>query len=524
MLTASERHTGGDDLSERDELGGPDDQRVDRGCPVVEVLGSRSDGSAESVGRSWARFESLDLRQQLGDAVWLADGDGERVTARAATAAAFDADSPDRAAGLLRAEDVAKLGSPPLVPFLGFAERDEAVWLVSAFVEGVPLARLLSAATLTPVQAGFVAVRLLQGVARLHEAGGPHGRLTGNNVVVGTDGEPWLTDWVVASLARGVDEEALGDMVAARRLVSALARNADRPVVRHHATYDGLMTALEAVGRGEDDPDAAEAARRLEQVLLAAVGDATSMAGPRAEIGALVTTLVTRSSGEAHPTAPRRHIAVPVPAMLPRGRLSEADWRQPRRLRWLRRGVALVLVAAVLVGGYAVGRDPVGRLVDRMLSQDGSPGAAETGPPAGDQTTSPTSPGAGPSTGPAQVTPGPVPELGPAKAGAVTGITVRSLAGCARDSTCLVRATAGITPAGQARDVAFVLDLVNRCTGRVRAAGAESVTARPGWTSVYVTIPVQLPKVGSLAVVALTTAPDRAASPPLLIPSTGGSC
>ena len=497
------------------------------GCPVVEVLGSRSGGSAEAFGRSWRRFESLDLRQQLGDAVWLADCDGDRVTARVATAAVFDAGSPDRAAGLLRAEEAAALGSPPLVPLLGFAERNEVVWLVSAFVDGVPLARLLSAATLTPVQAGYVAVRLLQGVSQLHEAGLPHGRLNGGNVLVDVDGEPWLTDWVVAPLARGVDEDAPADLTAARAMVSALARNADRPVVRHHSTYDGLMAALDAVGRGEGDPDAAQAARRLEHELLAAVGDATSMAGPRAEIAALVTTLARRSDGVAHPATHRRAVAVPVPAMLPKGRLSEADWSQPRRGRWLRRGVSLVLVAGLLGGGFVLARDPVSRLVDRVLGHDGQPGASQTGPGGGDPTTSPTTPGAESTsepTGPAPGTPLPVRDLGPAKAGSLTGITVRSLADCVRGSTCLVRATAGIIAAPESRDVAFTLDVINRCTGRISTAGAESVTARPGWTSVYVTIPVQLPKGSSLAVVALTTAPDRTASPPLLIPSTGGSC
>jgi hypothetical protein len=41
---------------------------------------------------------------------------------------------------------------------------------------------------------------------------------------------------------------------------------------------------------------------------------------------------------------------------------------------------------------------------------------------------------------------------------------------------------------------------------------------------VFVTSSVRLPRAGSLAAVAVTTAPARAASPPLLVPATGGSC
>lgn len=492
---------------------------------MVEVVGQHSGGATESMGLAWRKFESLELRQQLGDAVFLATADGDQVTARAATAAAFDPGFPDRSAGLARAAELATRGAHPLVPMLGYAERGDAVWLVSAFVEGVQLARLLSAATLTPVQAGFVAVRLLRGVAQLHEIGASHGRLTGNNVVVGVDGEPWLTDWLVAELARPPDVPAdrAADEASARGLVAELARNADRPVVRHHQANDALMAALDAAGRGDGDLDAAESARHLEQVLLAAVGEATSMAGPRAEIGAVVTTLVRRTPGVAHPTPRRKPVAVPVPTMLPTTRLSEADWRRPRH-RWLLRGAVLVLVAAVLAGGLVLARHPIGRLVDRVAGRDGSPSAVQTGPGAG-PTTGPTNqPTTGPTTGPAAGTPRPVPDLGPAKAGSIAGLTVRSLTDCTPGSACPVRATAAIAQAAEARDVAFVLDLVNRCTGRVSTAGTESVTARAGWTSVYVTIPVTLPRGRSLALVAVTTAPDKAASPPFLIPATGGSC
>ena len=497
---------------------------VDRGCPVVEtVLGSLS-GGTEAVGRAWTRLERLELQHQLGNAVWLARADDEVVTARIATAEAFDVESPHRGAGLRRAEQLAALRSPQLVPLIGVAERNDAVWLVSAFIEGVPLSRLLSAATLAPVQAGYVAVRLLQGVAHLHEAGIGHGRLTADNVLVGVDGELRLTDWVVASLAHAHPDEVVAvDLSAVRGLVAGLARNADRPVVRHHSTYDDLMSALERAGRGESDPRAAESAARLEEVLLATVGDATSMAGPRAEIAAVVTTLVRRSTGVAHPVTRRRPEAVPVPAMLPSGRLSEADWHLPGRHRWLRLGVALVVVAALLGGGYAVGREPAGKLLDRVLGRDQSPGAQQT-PTDGGTPSSTSSPGPGSTSGPAEPTPRPVPELGPAGSGAVTGVTLRSLAACSPGSTCLLRATARITSASQSRQIVLAVSVVNRCSGKVRRGGAESVTAQPGWTSVYVTIPVELPRAGALAAVALTTAPDRAVSPPLLVPPTGGSC
>jgi len=343
--------------------------------------------------------------------------------------------------------------------------------------------------------------------------------------VVGVDGEPRLTDWAVASLAhaRGFDEAAAEDLAAARGLVAGLARNADRPVVRHHSAYDDLMAALERVGRGDGDLGAADSAAQLDEVLLAAVGDATSMAGPRAEIGAVVTTLVCRSTGVAHSVPPRLRTAVPVPAMLPSGRLSEADWHLPGRHRWLRLGVALVVVAALLGGGYAVGREPAGKLLDRVLGRDQSPGAQQT-PTDGGTPSSTSSPGPGSTSGPAEPTPRPVPELGPAGFGAVTGVTLRSLAACSPGSTCLLRATARITSASQSRQIVLAVSVVNRCTGKVRRGGAESVTAQPGWTSVYVTIPVELPRAGALAAVALTTAPDRAVSPPLLVPPTGGSC
>ena len=488
------------------------------------VTGSPSDGSHDAVGEPLTRFHQLDLDRQLGAAVWLARADGELVAARAATAAVFDPDSRSRDAALERAAVLASLRSAHLVRLLGLAEREDATWLVSEYVEGVPLSRLLAAATLTPVQAGYIAVRLLRGLAGMHGNGVPHGRLSAANVLVGVDGEPRITDWTVASLAqaRGFDDATAEDVAAVRGLVADLARNADRPVVRHLGTFDGLMAELERVGRPDGVEAAAASADRLEHAHLAAVGDATSMAGTRAEIGALVATLARRSGPNGRPHTDTRPAPVRVPPMLPSGRLSEADWNRGRR-RLLRRTVAVLALAAVLAGGYAFGREPAGDLVDRLLNRDRAPTNSQPVPQPGKEEPTPgVTPGG--TANPSRTTPRPVPVLAPSSAGAVTAVTIRPLATCARGGTCVLRATARITPAGQPREVGVEVSVVNRCTGVVRTVPAGTVTAQPGWTSVFLTASVALPRAGSLAAVAVTTAPARAASPPLLVPATGGSC
>jgi hypothetical protein len=486
------------------------------------VSGSRPAGDGEVDEPQAVWFEALELDRQLGEATWSAHADGERVAARPARAAGLESGAGEQGA-LPQVAELTPVRAPQLVPLLGAAELDDATWLVSEYVEGVSLARLMGAATLTPVQAAYVAIQVLHGVAALHAAGLAHGRLSGGNVVVGSDGEPRLTDWAPGALAgvRGFDDAAPQDRSRAHGLVSELAANADRPVVRHDHRYDALMAALDQVGRAQDDEPAGVTALRLEDALLGSVGDATSMARTRAEIAALVTTLARRSSPRDRPASKPRREPVPVPALLPAGRLSEANWRRRGAHRWWRRTAVLLVLAALLGTGLVLAREPLADAVDRVLGRDDSSGQAEP-----KDTTSPsegTSPDT-PSTGPQKRTPGPVPELAPAQAGDVTAVTLTPVTECAAGSDCMVRATARITPSSDFRQVDVEVRVVNRCTGVVRAAGTRSVTAEPGWTSVFVTIQARLPRSDALGVVALTTAPARAASPPLLFPATGATC
>jgi tRNA A-37 threonylcarbamoyl transferase component Bud32 len=488
------------------------------------VLGSPPGGSQDAAGRSLTRVQQLDLYRQLGTSVWLARADGEPVSARLATAAAFDPETQNLDAALVQTAAMASLHSPHLVPVLGVANRGEGTWLVSQYVEGVSLSRLLCAAALTPVQAGYIALRLFQAVAWLHENAVAHGRLTAANVLVGVDGEPRLSDWALVSLAhlRGFEETATKDLADARRLVAELAHDANRPVMRHRGRYDGLIEGLEQVGRGVDGWDATASASHLEQVLTAAVGETTGLAGPRAEIGALVIALARRRSPQDASDRTPRPTPVPVPVLLPSGRLSEADWHRARRRPWLRAGVAVLVVAALAAGGYVFAKGPAGELVDWVLDRGGAQNADPL--PRTDQAHPSPSPSTGDGVSSGLPTPHPVPELAPPRAGAVTAVSLRALAACSPGSTCLLRLTTRITPATTSREVAMQVSVANRCTGAVRTGPAVTVTAHPGWTYVFVTTSVRLPRVGSLAAVAVTTAPARAASPPLLVPATGGSC
>ena len=59
------------------------------------------------------------------------------------------------------------------------------------------------------------------------------------------------------------------------------------------------------------------------------------------------------------------------------------------------------------------------------------------------------------------------------------------------------------------------------CKPGITWSGPVTVTAQPGWTSVYASSSVRIPKGRQLALTALTTAPARAQSRP--VPATGSS-
>lgn len=475
----------------------------------------RGAASSEPADRPTV-FAHLDLDRQVGRSVWLAQADGEPVAARPATAAVFDDRAFERGTALGEVARYAAVSSSHLVPVLGVADRDDAVWLVSEYVEGVSLARLMSAATLTPVQAAYVAEAVLRALAELHHHGIAHGRLSADNVQVGTDGVVRLTDWALAGLARsrGFGEARLDDLANARSLLAQLAENADRPVVHHRGKHVGLLAAL-----ADSDPvdDAPGLAARTRLALLTAVGDETSMAVPRSELRRLVGVLACRTTPNGDSDGSRPSLPVPVPTMLPRGSLAETDRTAPPSRRRLRRlGVAAALVVALLGGGWFARAPAL-----QILEGDGGPAATQTAPDQAEQDPSDTGRDR-PSH--EKRTPRPLPSFGPAAAGSITGVELRTLGSCRPGQGCTLQTTVRITPTGDSLSIIARLAVVERCTGKVQRFPAGSVVTEPGWSTAFLTTSVSLPDDGPLGVVAMTTAPVRAAAPPLWFPADRGHC
>jgi hypothetical protein len=65
---------------------------------------------------------------------------------------------------------------------------------------------------------------------------------------------------------------------------------------------------------------------------------------------------------------------------------------------------------------------------------------------------------------------------------------------------------------------------VRSCRSGITWSPPTSVTAQPGWTTVYASSSVPVPRGRSLALVALSSAPARAQSPPVPVAGSVQRC
>jgi hypothetical protein len=368
---------------------------------------------------------------------------------------------------------------PLLVPVIGSVDLDGTPWLVSEHVDGTSVQRLLTLATLSAPQAAYIAARTLAGLATLHAAGRAHGRLCAGNVLVDRDGSVQLSDW-----ALGTDATPSDDLAAARKFIASLVRNADRPAARRGE----LLHRLESLGAAPIT-DAAAAAGDLE----GALGDPATVAD---ELGILVGASNRPPGGVV--------AAAPLPPRLPHDRRPLT--RGPVQRRWLVAAGTVLVLAAAGAGVLAVSQH-------RQEAAE-TPGASRTSPPP-PVARSP----ARHSTAPAAPT-----AVAPRSAGFVNAVVLTPVDPCQPGASCPVRVTIKITAHDDVKHLTWGFVLVDPCTGTRTDVPGGSMIAQPSWQHIYTTTRVPLPQRRSVALVAMTTAPVRAASAPVSVPAGHAQC
>ncbi len=402
----------------------------------------------------------------------------------------------------------------------------------------VPLDRLVSVAVLTPAQATVVAVALLDAAATRgdHRDGEQPFDVRLGAVLLEPSGE------VDVGQAYADDGTRVGDVLA------QLLQNARRLPAHPKPEQLSLLRRLEETVAG---PVLAPGARARE--LEAALADS---AGPRwrerltGQLAALVRAFAhvahtaaatpggsfqavpvhaaavhaapdagphrpptpTTATGSSHSAPRRRSAAAAPPGRAPRRRGSLLH----RRTRGRRVAIIALVLAAVLAGsGYVMLRGSDLQLPGLGSDEPSSPASTAPAPPAKQ-----------PAKQTKQTKPAPpraVPALAPRRAGPINAVAVQKAGTCRPGAACPVTVTVRFRPTATSRTVGWKVGVARVCTKRDVAWSAPvAVTAQPGWSTVYASSSVEVPQGRRpLALVALTTKPDRAQSRP--VPIAGAS-
>jgi hypothetical protein len=114
--------------------------------------------------------------------------------------------------------------------------------------------------------------------------------------------------------------------------------------------------------------------------------------------------------------------------------------------------------------------------------------------------------------------------LAPSSAGDVTAVSILPLPrSCTPGASCTVTVRVDLA-AHPEEMVGWVLEVIDRCTGRRTEIEVHPIAAPPSFVYVYSPTTVLVPASSASAIIALTTAPAHAASLPLLIPAVATSC
>jgi hypothetical protein len=344
---------------------------------------------------------------------------------------------------------------------------------------GVPLARLIALAGLTPAQALEIAASLLAAVATRPVPG--HG-LDGDQVMIGMDGRVVL---VASSGARATTSSPASATVEA-----VLAGLTDAARCRAPQN-DPLLAELERASALVPLVDLPMVARTLTEACAAIDRD-----GVRAELAALARAIAATSGAITVSAAPRL-----APSTAVRGHpvAPPASGRRHMAMRrigaWL---LSVAVVVTIVLLEFAFLRDDIVADVHLLLDA-GRSGAVPSAAPEPDGL---------PLVAPA-----------PASAGSVLAVDLRALDQCTPGAPCPVRVLVRLVPGAESQTVRWSFRVVDRCTGRTETVPGGSLVIAPGEEQATAVGPVPLPQAPS-AVFAVTELPAVAAGPPVLV----GSC
>ncbi|MBB3038540.1 hypothetical protein [Hoyosella altamirensis] len=227
----------------------------------------------------------------------------------------------------------------------------------------------------------------------------------------------------------------------------------------------------------------------------------------RSELAAVVRA----AQGHSQSASPQ-----PAAVLAPRGRRSRTGkvWHRTIRLPSRRFVLLTLLVAAVLVAGLL--------LIPRVVSDLRATWDTVMNPDPPAQQLEPVSP---PFDRGGGLPPGPIPELAPPAGGSVEQVTASFAdGGCQQAQTCSVRVDLRFEPDSDVSLSSWILHVADRCSGEIVEHPGVAMPVPPNSRQVYGLSQVMLPDSPAVALTAVTYAPDRVASAPLLVPADGGSC
>lgn len=376
----------------------------------------------------------------------------------------------------------------------------------------VPLDQLLSVVVLSPAQALVLAVRVLDAVGLALTGNGTHPADTQRwTVALGPAGEVDVRRAPEGQGARTTD------------LLEQLGQNARRLPAHPRPEQLELLRVLEAAA-ADPHPEPGPRARQLEGTVTEVLGHdaAPRLAGQLARLVGAFAHIAPSVSATTTPGGSAGVGPDPLRAVPPRRPLDHRAPRRPvvgrpvrrrRRARTRRTALVLLFLAAAVAGSaYVVLRDP---------GADGTGAAARE-----DRGTTTTPSGSGAKASQKKATPPArgVATMAPRQAGQVTGVQVQKVGACTPGAPCPVTVTVHLRPSASTQSVVWRVGAARLCSTGTTWSQPVAVTAQPGWTTVYASSSVAVPPGRSLALVALTSAPARAQSPPVPVAGSSPGC